>query len=492
LTLGAGFALARLLFPGTPAAVVMVFLALAPVGSLAAERGLTRRFAHTEIAFAVLLWAVWWALRHRERGAACLVGLGLNLHGSYALHTASMLGLDGLVRRRELGWRRGLMALGLLVLVALPTLAWVVCVAEPMTPEWLRLVHLRSSHHSFPFTFPPRDYGRFLLLLGLGAVALRDRPQGPAHRQIATFAAALVPLLVIGVVCAEYWPVKAVLQAQFFRSTRFLAFFVLLYASHLFVCAWRRGGLGPLATLACAGALVVPQWDWLLLPAVAVFLLLEPRPAPYLRTSVALLGLAAGVAWGDYHIPEPLIDAYTLSYLEAARDPLVVGWVIVLLVGVLTQGRRALIRRGLVILSAAFVLLVSVPRFYARLSADYRDDDFVRVQLWVRDHTPATAVILTPTDQAGFRVYSERAIVGEWKDGTLQYFSTAFALEWYRRMQALGGERGYYDLAPEALAEIGARYGATFVVTRAQAKLPFPRQHRAGLWAVYSLGGPAY
>ncbi len=489
LALAAAFALARLLFTDAAAGVAAVFLCMAPVASLAAERGLTRRFAHTEIAFAVLLWALWFALRERERWAAFFVGLGLNLHASYALHVAGMLGLDGLIRRKTLGWRRALIALAILALVALPTLVWIARVSEPMTDEWLRLVRLRSSHHSFPFTFPRRDYGRFLLLLlGLGAVALRDRPRGELHRRVATFAAALVPLLVIGVVFAEYWPIKAVLQAQFFRSTRLLTFFVLLYASNFFVSTWRRGGVGRLAVLAGAAALILPQFDWLLLPSIALFLLIEPRPLSYPRTGAALAGMAAGAVWGGYRVPSPLVDPYTLSYLDAARDPLVVGWAIVLIVARLAEGRGPLVRRGLATLAVIFLLAYSSPRFYERLRADYRDDDFVRMQLWVRDNTPSDAVILTPTDQAGFRVFSERAIVGEWKDGTMQYFSAAFTREWDSRMQALDGERGFGGLTPAALEQLGARYGARYVVARADAKLPFPRLYRSGRWAIHRLG----
>jgi hypothetical protein len=70
-------------------------------------------------------------------------------------------------------------------------------------------------------------------------------------------------------------------------------------------------------------------------------------------------------------------------------------------------------------------------------------------------------VVLTPPDREGFRVFSERSIVGEWKDGTQQFFSWAFTREWRRRMDALQvGKTAFEALPPEQLAEIGRRFGA--------------------------------
>ena len=49
------------------------------------------------------------------------------------------------------------------------------------------------------------------------------------------------------------------------------------------------------------------------------------------------------------------------------------------------------------------------------------------VQDWVRLNTPKDAIFVTPPQEAGFRVFSERTVVGEWKDGTQQYFDEKFA-----------------------------------------------------------------
>ena len=65
-------------------------------------------------------------------------------------------------------------------------------------------------------------------------------------------------------------------------------------------------------------------------------------------------------------------------------------------------------------------------------------------------NTPKDAILVTPPQEAGFRVFSERTVVGEWKDGTQQYFDEQFASEWAARMEALGPE-GYVRLTDEQL-----------------------------------------
>ena len=105
-------------------------------------------------------------------------------------------------------------------------------------------------------------------------------------------------------------------------------------------------------------------------------------------------------------------------------------------------------------------------------------------QDWVRTHTPRSAVLLTPPKEAGFRVFSERTIVGEWKDGTQQYFDDAFVKEWGARMEALGD--GYDKLSDARLLELARRFGASYIVLpRATGRRGLTLSYRNPSWAVY-------
>ena len=64
------------------------------------------------------------------------------------------------------------------------------------------------------------------------------------------------------------------------------------------------------------------------------------------------------------------------------------------------------------------------------------DNAWVDAQKWARANTPQDAVFLTPVHRSGFRIHSQRAVVTEWRDGTLLYFAPDFAEEWWRRVKA--------------------------------------------------------
>jgi hypothetical protein len=74
--------------------------------------------------------------------------------------------------------------------------------------------------------------------------------------------------------------------------------------------------------------------------------------------------------------------------------------------------------------------------------------------------------------------------VGEWKDGTQQYFDDAFVKEWGARMEALGDD--YETLPEDRLLALARRFGASYVVLPRQP----PRRglvlaYRNPSWAVY-------
>ena len=86
-------------------------------------------------------------------------------------------------------------------------------------------------------------------------------------------------------------------------------------------------------------------------------------------------------------------------------------------------------------------------------------------------------------------MFSERPIVGEWKDGTMVFFSDRFALEWSRRMKDVGGREGKFRTFDEKrLVEIASKYGARYLVFPADVPLHFRRVYANRDFAVYEAG----
>ena len=59
------------------------------------------------------------------------------------------------------------------------------------------------------------------------------------------------------------------------------------------------------------------------------------------------------------------------------------------------------------------------------------------MQLYVRDHTPKDAMILTPYDMpmGGFRIHSERKVLVCYRDCGIIGFDYAAAVEWNKRIK---------------------------------------------------------
>ena len=91
----------------------------------------------------------------------------------------------------------------------------------------------------------------------------------------------------------------------------------------------------------------------------------------------------------------------------------------------------------------------------------------------IRDWKTTRAMLEAGADRIG--TSASLKIVGEWKDGTQQYFDDAFALEWSGRMQALGPD-GYAKLSDEVLISIARRYQAGYVVLPARRNRPLLRE----------------
>jgi hypothetical protein len=99
--------------------------------------------------------------------------------------------------------------------------------------------------------------------------------------------------------------------------------------------------------------------------------------------------------------------------------------------------------------------------------------------------TPKTAVFLTPPKEAGFRVFSERGIVGEWKDGTQQYFDDAFAREWGRRMEIVMAQE-FSKYSDTEIVDLARQFGADYIVGQGRRR-KLPVVFDGGSTVIYSL-----
>ena len=496
------YRLANALFRNRATAAISVMLMLPPAVALGAERLYYQLHTHTGTALPLLVWALALFLDGRIRTSFLVAGLTANIHSQASGFVFAMLAFASLANARHIGRRTVLEGWILYILSAGPCLAWTVLASDgPATDAWLQQLRARSGFHAFPFSFEAQSYRDFLLYLALGVMAWAAAWHSGAwralHKTVALFALAIVLLSLVGVVFAEWVPVKLILKAQLFRSSRFLTIFVLLYAAHAIWLMWLKGrGFKALAVLSLAMLFFPRFFLFLPLPLFFIALQFERTRRWWLlfacsATAAALLILPAGA----------LLDNASLSSIAPA---LFNGTVRLILLACLTtfllwQMRVALPwswARGLATAIACSVLLMAlIPAAYRHFHHDIHAKTWVAVQLWAKDNTPRSAVFITPPYLAGFRAFSERSTVAEWKDGTQQFFDSGFSNAWWARMADLPRERDKYGELPEGrLRELARKYGASYVIMPAARTLSLPLVYGNRRYRVYALTmapGPA-
>jgi hypothetical protein len=457
---------------GGPEAGVLALLIAIPVRVGIANEALYRvQFSHSHIASALVIWALAWFLEGRRLLPLLLLSLGAYNHVLYSVYVLVPCLLAVFVERREAGLRHTVVRVAAGTVPLVPFAVKALAERTPMTAEWLELLRLRSAHHSFPSYFGEQlAAGAFLIALGVLALS---RLSLDKRRIVAVFFVGFALQSAAGTLFTEFWPVKAVLQMQPHRCWRFLMVILYGLAATGIVEGWRAGGLARASAVITGVFLANPQFE----PLLPVALVLQaafgrPTAAPWARL-VAVGTLVALANWDRPHL-DFLPEEYPVDTLT---NPTVVAAAALAVAVAVAREASGLSRRVVAAAALAATVLWLGPTTYARKRTKWEVGAWRDVQDWVRRNTPKDAVLLTPPQEAGFRVFSERTVVGEWKDGTQQYFDSDFALEWAARMEAMGPQ-GFVQLPDERLAEIAHRFGADYVV------IP-PRRRRPGLREVY-------
>jgi hypothetical protein len=418
---------------GGPEAGLLAFLIAIPVRNGIANESLYRvQFSHSHLASALVIWAMVLFLEGRRILPLLMLSIGAYLHVLYSIYVLVPCVLVLLYEAREVGRRRTLQRLAAAVLPLLPFLAWTFAHGTPMTPEWLALLRLRSSHHSFPSFFGDTlPAGAFLMALGTLTLSRLPREK---RAVLAWFFVGFALLFVLrhrlhrvhpdeGRPPVPAPPLLAVPDADPLRPGR-------------------HGRGGGLARRRPRPHRRRRDGDRPRQPAARAAPARGRVRAGRGRTSRGRdlgaprgRGNAGGAGRLGLAPPRPRLGPVPAGRADQAHRARAAALATLVLIG---RELSASQRRWVALAAAAGTLFWLGPDAYARKRAKWETGSWREVQDWVRLHTPKDAIFVTPPQEAGFRVFSERTVVGEWKDGTQQYFDETFATEWAARMEALG------------------------------------------------------
>lgn len=415
----------------------------------------------------------------------------------------------------------------LFLLAASPTLWPMLVNHQTFDANWVNLTYIRSSDHSFPSSWwqtGNAEFPRFVILCGLGALSLSFPAPRTQQRKTLLILAAAGVVFVAGYVFSEIWPSPTILRAQLFRSSRLLLIVLLIHIAHGVVRAWRMPWTAePVST----GLSRWQRWTEMLVASATFLVLVWPALMPLLpliflaNVVVAIVNArlswfqalaSAGVlvvcvgAWQELSFPLWELPAHAvgqsltgLASLPWPFWPAIIA--AALLIHPLSQRtrRRAFSLPVLSLASLALWALLFACAYARFVPTKASTDPWIAAQLWAKQNTPSNAVFLTPTQPGGFRIYSERSVVGEWRDGTQLYFSSAFAPVWWERMaglqpglllddsgrQVLARGEPLAELDDDELIALAKRFDATHILLPPTPAHDLIKVYQNGAYAIY-------
>lgn len=264
---------------------------------------------------------------------------------------------------------------------------------------WIMLTKIRSPHHSFPSTWQFIIWAPFVIYAIFSLISLKQTYSSLKH--VSEYYLLLVPMFVIlisGYIFSEIIPVGKIIAAVPFHIT-------------------------PLLSIVLSFPLV--YWTYLQLHEKRLFFQLI----------------------GTFCFSFFFFTDAVFHYNRTALLVIVTSLVCSALSTIFIQRWRKISFASVFILFFMGSLIFGLLPVMSRKAVTRKDDFFnnwIAAQQWAKTHTDTRTVFIVPIYLEGFRVFSERAIVTDWKDGSGGYLSPVFLSEWWRRMEKFGLTQYHY------------------------------------------------
>lgn len=400
LTFVGVYLIAKTLFGNREVAFLSVFFLLFSKPGLASATTLNSIFLTKVAVLPILLFSIYSFFKGRYMLSFILQGIGFLVHPMTTFYVIAIIFISSIVNLRYIGIKTFLLCITVLIVLASPILVWKVLHSPASLsllyadPRWIELLELRSPHHIFPLSWGMGAFFQAGLLLCIFLISWKHRPKPDYHRVVITFVLTIFTMCAVGTIFSEFVPLSVVLNLQLLRSFQFLVYFAMIYfANYFFTEIQVRENI----------------FDKLVVAVASIGILYGATGWKY--AYVAFLGLAVFLIC--YHF------LYRREFLLSRY------FVLALVVIVLILGSGIYLIRGDFSIDNA------------------QEEKWLDVQVWAKQNTSPNDVFIVPPTLMGFRVESERAIYGDWRDGTLMNFNPSFGYEWFRRMEKLGYREGY-------------------------------------------------
>lgn len=400
----------------------------------------------------VLLFSIYFLFKEKYLLSFSLQGIGFLIHPLTTVFVLAAIFTSSVINLQSIGIRKLLLCLATFLVLACPIFAWKILHSPDSLslfhadPKWVELLRLRSTHHTFPFSWNTDLFFQAGLLLFIFFISWKFLPKPNHHKTVLIFTGIILLACAFGTIFSEYIPLSIVLTLQPLRSFQLLFFLVIIYFSSYFLAEMQRDKnvVNKIVAVLASVCILYGAEYWKL--AYIAF-------------------IALSILLFIYHLMRR--KTLPLNYFVSA-----------LVIIALSSGIGAYVKKG------GFTI------------NNVQEKSWLDIQLWAKQNTSPNDMFITPPQIEGFRVESERAIYGDWKDGCLLNFNPAFGYEWLRRVLQLGYKRGGFmnlsepdfDNIADEMTKGSPDVGSIFLVMfKAKGKLNFPVMYGNERFFVYKI-----
>ncbi|MCW4033482.1 MAG: hypothetical protein NWF08_08865, partial [Candidatus Bathyarchaeota archaeon] len=448
--------------------------------------------------FPFLLFAIFYFLNRRYVVAFTIVGIMFNLHGMSASLVLFMFLFYFLLNLKKMNKAVILKAISIFLLFASPLLLW--RFSMPSSPilyadsQWVEITRIRLSHHIFPLSWSVWTWIGFLLIPAIWVISLKHKPEPRIHRNILTFTLAILIMCLLGIVFTEFKPLAIVMNTQLLRSTKFFTVFAIIYISNYLITLFKESLNQKMICIGIFSSL------FLIIPKlVGIFLLqlisLEIKDRfPKISKSILIFSLIGFFlilisSMFPNFISFSQLSILDVGFIQFSYFVLISSSILILVLSNYLGSRAN--GKPVIFTFIAILLLISSTNLHLESTQDRSiENDWEAVQLWCKYNTPKDSLFIIPPRLEGFRVFSERSGIGDWKDGALSAYNPNYAIKWRDRMRDLNtwDDREGYNLLKESDFErLACKYNATNIIIEKPKKLDLKLVYESEYFRIYEI-----
>jgi hypothetical protein len=500
------FMLTRVLFESTSAGYLAALLYTTKLNewTLGSPAPFLNFFHHgLPYTYPLIIWSLVCFFRKTYVLAFLLAGLSWNFHPMTTVFLLFTYAFCWLFQWRELRLRTIMQCLAVFIVTASPVIIRALLYSSSSdyaSTLWMTGVRWCLFFTNFPSAWFMPWIGKAALffLLFIGTLWMVPRRY---LREIVLVIISVIILCFIGTVFANIYPVRFIIKMSLWRSTVIYLFMALPCIGYVLALLLQRSLAERLLALSLMAILTgyIPVTIFYLPPLLLLlFIALYgdrfhglPRLLRNNFTIFFFSLMAASVAVCQLKSPQAVVAAFLILTL--------------LFLATVAKGEKSsALKARTWVFPVLYLLLFDCLVLFARGGADiyYRGklrgipDPWADMQFYAQKHSEKDDLFLVPPYMNDFTTYSQRAVVGDWAEGsTLIYLDRQFTEEWFARMNDLGCKtyhsfQLFNRITTENVLKAAHKYGAKFIVSEKPKRFKLEKLYENARFILYRVPLP--